>query len=25
VVLPVQWAGTGVVLFGAWLTSRRES
>ncbi len=25
VVLPVQWAGTVVVLFGAWLTSRRES
>ena len=25
VVLPVQWAGTAVVLFGAWLTSRRES
>ena len=24
-VLPVQWAGTAVVLFGAWLTSRRES
>ena len=25
IVLPLQWAGTGVVLFGAWLTSRRES
>ena len=25
VILPLQWAGTGVVLFGAWLTSRRES
>lgn len=25
VVLPVQWAGTGVVLLGAWLTSRRET
>ena len=25
VVLPVQWAGTGVVLFGAWLASRRET
>ncbi len=25
VVLPVQWAGTGVVLFGAWLASRREA
>ncbi len=25
VVLPVQWAGTAVVLFGAWLTSRHES
>ena len=25
VVLPIQWAATGVVLFGAWLTSRRES
>ncbi|MDE0288022.1 MAG: DMT family transporter [bacterium] len=25
VVLPLQWAGTAVVLFGAWLTSRRES
>ena len=25
VVLVLQWAGTGVVLFGAWLTSRRES
>ena len=25
VVLPFQWAGTAVVLFGAWLTSRRES
>ena len=24
VVLPVQWAGTGVVLLGAWLASRRE-
>ena len=24
-VLPVQWAGTAVVLVGAWLTSRRES
>ena len=24
VVLPVQWAGTAVVLFGAWLASRRE-
>ncbi len=24
VVLPIQWAATGVVLFGAWLTSRRE-
>ena len=24
VVLPLQWAGTAVVLFGAWLTSRRE-
>lgn len=25
IVLPLQWVGTGVVLFGAWLTSRRES
>ena len=25
VVFPLQWAGTGVVLFGAWLTSRRDS
>ena len=25
VVVPVQWAGTGVVLFGAWLASRREA
>lgn len=25
VVLPVQWAGTGVVLFGAWMASRREA
>ena len=25
VVLPVQWAGTGLILFGAWLTSRREA
>ncbi len=25
VVLPVQWAGTGVVLLGAWLASRREA
>ncbi len=25
VILPLQWAGTGVVLFGAWLTSRRDS
>ena len=25
IVLPVQWAGTAVVLFGAWLTSRREA
>ena len=25
VVLPLQWAGTAVVLLGAWLTSRRES
>ena len=25
VILPLQWVGTGVVLFGAWLTSRRES
>ena len=25
VILPLQWAGTAVVLFGAWLTSRRES
>ena len=25
VVLALQWAGTGVVLFGAWLTSRREA
>ncbi|MCY4367851.1 MAG: DMT family transporter [bacterium] len=24
IVLPIQWAGTAVVLFGAWLTSRRE-
>lgn len=24
-VLPVQWAGTAVVLLGAWLTSRREA
>ncbi len=24
VVLPVQWAGIAIVLFGAWLTSRRE-
>ena len=24
VVLPLQWAGSAVVLFGAWLTSRRE-
>ena len=24
VILPLQWAGTAVVLFGAWLTSRRE-
>lgn len=24
VVLPLQWAGVAVVLFGAWLTSRRE-
>ena len=24
-VLPLQWAGTAVVLFGAWLTSRREA
>ncbi len=24
IVLPLQWAGTGVVLVGAWLTSRRE-
>ena len=24
-VLPIQWAGTAVVLFGAWLTSRREA
>ena len=24
-VLPVQWAGTAVVLFGAWLTSRPEA
>ncbi len=24
VVLPLQWAGIAVVLFGAWLTSRRE-
>ena len=25
VVLPIQWLGTAVVLFGAWLTSRREA
>ena len=25
VILPLQWAGTAVVLFGAWLTSRREA
>ncbi len=25
VILPLQWVGTGVVLFGAWLASRRES
>ena len=25
VILVLQWAGTGVVLFGAWLVSRRES
>ena len=25
VVVPLQWAGTGVVLFGAWLASRREA
>lgn len=25
IVLPVQWAGTGVVLMGAWLASRREA
>ncbi len=25
IVLPIQWIGTAVVLFGAWLTSRRES
>ena len=25
VVLAVQWVGTGVVLFGAWLASRREA
>ena len=25
VILPLQWAGIAVVLFGAWLTSRRES
>ena len=25
VILPLQWAGTAVVLLGAWLTSRRES
>ena len=25
IVLPVQWAGTGLILFGAWLTSRRET
>ena len=24
-VLPVQWAGTAIVLLGAWLTSRREA
>ncbi len=24
VVLPIQWAGTAIVLFGAWLISRRE-
>ncbi len=24
IVFPIQWAGTAVVLFGAWLTSRRE-
>ena len=25
IVLPLQWAGTAVVLLGAWLTSSRES
>ncbi len=25
IVLPIQWLGTAVVLFGAWMTSRRES
>ena len=25
VILPLQWAGTAVVLLGAWLTSRREA
>ena len=25
IVLPIQWAGTAVVLIGAWLTSRREA
>ena len=25
VILPLQWAGTAVVLLGAWLVSRRES
>ena len=25
IILPLQWAGTAVVLFGAWLTSRREA
>ena len=25
IVLPLQWAGTAVVLFGGWLTSRRET
>ncbi len=25
IVLPIQWAGTAVVLCGAWLTSRREA
>ena len=25
VIVPVQWVGTAIVLFGAWLTSRRES